>query len=402
MSTIGPTGRDLIQYAVRRGFIPQSDAPSFENNIIYLSSRNGVQADHLLVIMAKESVGINPNAGESCFGLIQFCRPDLWGFRKGMTAVQQTAPGGPIDKYFSTEPNKPQTLHTRDLASLYLCVLCPAYKNLGRNEPINQRECNVSGQSSYLVDSSGQITKVSLERGLLRFVQELLGKEPQIPGPATGAPNPNGVYTAGGNFLAGVGTFLAISASRSFTPMPTTQNEAMRFLGGILQPIQASLNGSSFGATSPGFMTGGPATSAGALPYPGALSPGAYACPCKGTFTSGFGSRGGRNHNGIDIAAPVGTPIYASLDGRVIFSGWNNGGFGNLVKLQHQDGSETWYAHNSRLLVSTGQTVPQGHPIAEMGSTGRSSGPHLHFEIHISGRAVNPMSYLRTPCPISR
>lgn len=398
MTAIGPTGRDLIQYAVRRGFIPQSDVQAFENNIIYLSSRNGIEADHLLVVMAKESVGLDPNAGKTCFGLIQFCKPEQWGFRKGMTAVEQTAPGGPIDDYFSKEPNRPQTLHVRDLGSVYLCVLCPAYKNLGRNEPIDPDVCNVSGQSSYLRDSSGQITKVSLERGLLRYVEQLLGREVELPGPSTA--NPIGDYAAAGNYLGNTGTFLALSALRTFTPMPVTQDAAMRFLGGIMQPLQAALNGSSFGATSPGFMTGQPTTTAGSLPYPGALSPGTYACPCRGTFTSRFGLRNGRPHNGIDIAAATGTPIYASMDGRVTFAGWNSGGYGNFVKIQHADGSETRYAHNSRILVSTGQTVSQGHHIADMGSTGRSSGPHLHFEIWISGRPVNPMSYLRTPCPL--
>jgi murein DD-endopeptidase MepM/ murein hydrolase activator NlpD len=120
-----------------------------------------------------------------------------------------------------------------------------------------------------------------------------------------------------------------------------------------------------------------------------------YIWPSKGVLTSGYGWRWGRMHKGIDIAAPIGTPIVAAAPGEVIFSGWNSGGYGNLVKIKHDDGSLTLYAHNNRLLVRSGQYVDQGQQIAEMGSTGRSTGPHLHFEIHPSGNgAVNPVSML--------
>ncbi len=120
-----------------------------------------------------------------------------------------------------------------------------------------------------------------------------------------------------------------------------------------------------------------------------------YIWPAKGVFTSGYGRRWGRMHRGIDIAAPIGTPIMAAAPGEVIFSGWNSGGFGNLVKVRHPDGSVTYYAHNNRLLVRQGEYVEQGQQIAEMGSTGRSTGPHLHFEIRVGGtNAVNPVALL--------
>ncbi len=120
-----------------------------------------------------------------------------------------------------------------------------------------------------------------------------------------------------------------------------------------------------------------------------------YIWPANGVFTSGYGWRWGRMHNGIDIAAPVGTPIFAAAAGVVTFAGWNSGGYGNLVEIAHPDGSFTLYAHNQRLLVREGQEVEQGDQIAEMGSTGFSTGPHLHFEIHPAGQgAVNPMAYL--------
>ncbi|MGD1866859.1 MAG: peptidoglycan DD-metalloendopeptidase family protein [Phormidesmis sp.] len=120
-----------------------------------------------------------------------------------------------------------------------------------------------------------------------------------------------------------------------------------------------------------------------------------YVWPTQGTFTSGYGWRWGRMHRGIDVAGPVGTPIVAAAMGVVEQAGWNSGGYGNIVEIRHPDGSMTRYAHNNSLNVSAGQTVRQGQKIAEMGSTGYSTGPHLHFEIHMSGQgAVNPVAHL--------
>ena len=120
-----------------------------------------------------------------------------------------------------------------------------------------------------------------------------------------------------------------------------------------------------------------------------------FSWPAAGKLTSRFGRRWGRMHKGIDIAGPVGTPINAAADGTVISAGWNSGGYGNLVELKHSDGTTTRYGHNSRLSVSVGQTVRQGQQLAEMGSTGHSTGSHLHFEIRpTGGTAVNPIAHL--------
>jgi murein DD-endopeptidase MepM/ murein hydrolase activator NlpD len=117
--------------------------------------------------------------------------------------------------------------------------------------------------------------------------------------------------------------------------------------------------------------------------------------PTRGTFTSGYGWRWGRMHKGIDVANNVGTPIVAALEGQVSFAGWDDGGYGYLVKILHADGSVTLYGHNSRILVSQGQFVQQGQPISQMGSTGRSTGPHLHFEVRPAGQgAINPLNVL--------
>lgn len=121
----------------------------------------------------------------------------------------------------------------------------------------------------------------------------------------------------------------------------------------------------------------------------------AYTWPAKGTLTSGYGWRWGRMHKGIDVANSTGTPVVASAEGTIEKAGWNNGGYGNLVEIRHPDGSTTRYAHNSKILVQPGQQVNQGETIALMGSTGHSTGPHTHFEIHPSGKgAVNPIAML--------
>lgn len=120
--------------------------------------------------------------------------------------------------------------------------------------------------------------------------------------------------------------------------------------------------------------------------------------PAKGRYSSYYGDPrpGGRLHKGIDIAIPNGTgaPIYAAEAGRVIHASWGGSGYGNLIKIDHGSGAETRYAHLSGFAVSNGQTVKKGQLIGYMGSTGKSSGPHLHFEILIGGRNVDPRPYI--------
>jgi murein DD-endopeptidase MepM/ murein hydrolase activator NlpD len=119
-----------------------------------------------------------------------------------------------------------------------------------------------------------------------------------------------------------------------------------------------------------------------------------YIWPAQGVLTSGYGWRWGRLHRGIDIAAPIGTPVLAAASGVVVGAGWHSG-YGNLVKLKHLDGSVTLYGHTNKILVSHGQKVEQGQQIAEMGNTGYSTGSHLHFEIHPeSEEAIDPLVLL--------
>jgi murein DD-endopeptidase MepM/ murein hydrolase activator NlpD len=111
------------------------------------------------------------------------------------------------------------------------------------------------------------------------------------------------------------------------------------------------------------------------------------------TITSLFGQRWGRNHNGVDFDAATGDPVYAAYPGTITHAGWESG-FGNLVIVDHGDGVETYYAHNSEILVSEGDWVDAGSQIANAGNTGRSFGSHVHFEVHVDGRPVEPLNYL--------
>jgi murein DD-endopeptidase MepM/ murein hydrolase activator NlpD len=115
-----------------------------------------------------------------------------------------------------------------------------------------------------------------------------------------------------------------------------------------------------------------------------------------GMVCSPFGMRNGAMHDGVDIAAPAGTPVYAADDGTVIFAGHLHG-YGNVVIVQHSDGYTTVYGHNQRNLVNDGARIARGRQIAEIGASGRATGPNLHFEVRYNNQAENPLAYLPEP-----
>lgn len=118
--------------------------------------------------------------------------------------------------------------------------------------------------------------------------------------------------------------------------------------------------------------------------------------PTTGVVSSPYGLRWGGTdfHPGMDIANDMGTPIVATADGIVEYAGWNSGGYGNMVDINHGNGLMTRYGHAMQVVVSVGQQVKRGQLIAYMGSTGFSTGPHVHYEVHVNGNRVNPISYL--------
>ncbi|MBB4665135.1 peptidoglycan-binding protein [Conexibacter arvalis] len=134
---------------------------------------------------------------------------------------------------------------------------------------------------------------------------------------------------------------------------------------------------------------------AASTPSSGAPSgPVRFLRPVPGGIGDGFGFVGGRRHTGIDLPVGFGTPIGAGGVGTVGYAGWNSGGYGNLVVIRHRLGFESWYAHLSRIAVSVGQPVAGGTVIGWVGSTGRSTGPHLHFEVRRFGTPIDPVPYL--------
>jgi murein DD-endopeptidase MepM/ murein hydrolase activator NlpD len=120
---------------------------------------------------------------------------------------------------------------------------------------------------------------------------------------------------------------------------------------------------------------------------------GVLAWPVNAPITSPFGWRWGRMHEGIDLGAAYGTPVVAAAAGAVIYAGWL-GGYGNLTVIDHGGGLSTAYGHQAHIGVSVGQHVEQGEIIGNVGSTGHSTGPHLHFEVRVNGQAVDPLGYL--------
>ena len=165
---------------------------------------------------------------------------------------------------------------------------------------------------------------------------------------------------------------------RPVEPKPSTST-------GNSSSSSGSNSGSSGGSSSSGnsSSSGKPSTSSGKFIHP---------LKGAGTVSSGYGSRWGSFHKGIDYAAPAGTPVYASAAGQVIYSGYNNGGYGKLVIIDHGNGYQTYYAHNSSLYVNVGTYVSQGQHIAAVGSTGDSTGNHVHFEVRKNGTPINPTS----------
>jgi murein DD-endopeptidase MepM/ murein hydrolase activator NlpD len=143
---------------------------------------------------------------------------------------------------------------------------------------------------------------------------------------------------------------------------------------------------------------GGAESASGAL-WNVPRAPRQFAWPLwSGKVTSGFGMRHGAMHQGIDIAAPAGTTVHAADAGVVAFAGRLNG-YGNTVIIRHSDNYATVYGHNARILVSEGSAVARGQSIAEVGTSGRTTGPNLHFEVRYDNHAYNPLSYLAPPGP---
>jgi murein DD-endopeptidase MepM/ murein hydrolase activator NlpD len=186
------------------------------------------------------------------------------------------------------------------------------------------------------------------------------------------------------------------AAVREFGIEPGRFNQAEQGVGGPYEPVPATDN------ADPRFLELFTTwRQLDQLQQGVAAIPSAFPLHNAVNFTSGFGVRSdpfrGRAamHPGIDLAGPLGTPVYATADGVVDRSEWNNGGYGNLVEIDHGQGIQTRYGHLSQRIAVAGQRIHRGDLIGLMGSTGRSTGSHLHYEVRIDGRAVNPVPFLQ-------
>jgi murein DD-endopeptidase MepM/ murein hydrolase activator NlpD len=229
--------------------------------------------------------------------------------------------------------------------------------------------------NAELEDMSGQELIISHETHLLRIVgtREEVYTE-VIPFDTMYIEDPNMYTTSSRVVTAGVDGFDTITANISYI--------SGRESGRVILDVENTLE---------------PITQVIAQ---GTLTPPTFIRPFWGRVSSRFGMRrhpiyrDNRFHSGVDFSGPIGSPIVASSDGVVTFAGTRSG-YGLCVEIRHPNGISTLYAHNSRNLVRVGQHVKQGELIARVGNTGRSTGPHVHFEVIVNGRAVNPFNYIR-------
>jgi murein DD-endopeptidase MepM/ murein hydrolase activator NlpD len=164
------------------------------------------------------------------------------------------------------------------------------------------------------------------------------------------------------------------------------------FDGGYGAHVEAAVIGFQRWAHLPADGVAGPATLSALRRQPIPRSPLRLQRPVSARLGDVFGPRGNRFHTGVDFEAGRGDPIHAAGAGRVIFAGYNAGGYGRLVVIRHARGVTTWYAHLSRFAVHRGERVRAGQLVGRVGATGNATGPHLHFEVRLRGAAVNPLT----------
>jgi murein DD-endopeptidase MepM/ murein hydrolase activator NlpD len=211
----------------------------------------------------------------------------------------------------------------------------------------------------------------------------------QRPVPVTGAPRT--YVVARGDTLYAIARHYGVSVGRLMTANSISDPRDLRI--GQRLVIPGAYQAASIASAAPGLES--------AMPYHGIRGDRQFAWPvADGTVTSGFGIRGGVMHEGVDIAAPVGTPVLAAGGGTVIFCGRLHG-YGNTIIIQHGPHYVTVYGHDERNLVREGEQVRRGQEIGEIGTTGHTTGANLHFEVRRDNIARNPLAYLPDPPPAS-
>lgn len=396
----------VLQRAVARQWIPSADVEKVRARIGQLAAKYQFSVDDFATLSLIESYGLNPRADNGfCTGIIQFCRGQgavTVGRSieeiKQLPVLQQL---DLVDRYFQGPPRVRQGA---DLVDLYLGVLYPAGVSIrDTNTPIP-----VPGQQArILYDSSGRITRSSIRAGLLRNASAKLGSPigspsaAPLPGDFTGSSTPSSTASS----ISGVPS--VVVKRTNCDPPPPDQIERITYTGcENLHVVQSGGGGLGAGAAAPGVsgMGEGAVSLTNGKPYQGILpSGGFFAVPMKpGSFqvSSRFGPRWGRLHRGVDMAAPIGVPIYAAADAVItdvcLERQWGGcGGFGMVVYMRHSNGWTTIYAHLNSVSVRKGQQVRKQDQIGTCGTTGSSTGPHLHFETRRpDGRAIDPQTII--------
>jgi hypothetical protein len=418
-----PVGEDIINASPHI-----QDKPAFIEGINKISDELGISRDYLPIIMVTETGidgTINPAAkNDYCGGLIQFCNgPNAGAAEVGvdahtiasMSAMDQLPL---IRQYLSTKG----IAKGQDLVTTYLAILYPAAMDASRGERL---ENTIPEQAPHLYGPGGSLSKETIEAGLLgkaKVSGSSIGGASAIAGDSKFTPLPNKAGSNGSsNSPASLGTnggaIIIGTYTRDCTKTPPwdwTMQGGKIYRGCALRITTLGVQGGQsstpmYGAVSSSSTTKAKLTNA--VMGKGVVPPkaGSILNPVPGVpLTSPFGMRTHpiygtqKMHAGIDLAAEEGTPILAALDGVVSekgLSGSLTSGYGYYIAVKHNDGSvsETFYAHLRELPdIAVGTPVKAGQVIASMGTTGGSTGPHLHFEVKdAGGNVIDPESVMQ-------
>lgn len=431
-----------VEDSIRKRYIDAAEGERVKKSIKNISGKYRFPEEWLVKMILVEAEGFNAKRGGACVGVVQACQGEStldkyiysnggYNWWRNLKPSQQIEAWGNhyLDYWIKTAKGRTPTSQ----GELMLINILPArYVDLARGR-ITADTPMKSRQASFLYTDynpktgrrtgGGYWSANSASRGMDIKTQQVLGNSVlgDLANATVNAANQVGslaqdAASAISNGLATLSSGIqsALLTGQNCPPPPYTQQDRIIYPGCLQKAANPIFgNGLGSGASAPGVNSinnsqGGQNTVSNSEPYTGELKPGGFINPMKkGTYTvtSGFGWRWGRMHRGIDLGGKTGTPIYASADGvvqRVINScpldGYKGsscgGGYGNQVILAHSNDS-TLYAHLNSVNVANGQRVKQGQQIGTLGDSGSSTAEHLHFEVRINGKAVDPASRIR-------
>ena len=434
-----------LTYSINKGYINSAEADRTRKVVQTISAKHGMPEEWLVKLVFVEASGFNPRAGGRCVGVVQLCRGNnrvesAGGIREigGYQGFINAGPAKQLelwDKYYLSYWLRLAKRNPQSQGELMLVNILPArYLDIAAGRA-NGNTRQATNQASFLYTDfnpatgrrtgGGYWSANSASKGMDYKVKSILGSGVGnlLTDSTVASSNTLGnlVTNAGevinqalGNLGAGIQS--ALLRGENCPPPLYTQQDRIIYPGCLKKTSNPIFgNGLGSGSSAPGVTSikpneeGSQVAAGNTEPYKGELKPGGLINPMKkGTYrvTSRFGPRWGRQHRGIDLGAPIGTPIYASADGIVSktvttcpvngFRGNNCGNFyGNQIIINHR-GSNTLYAHLASVKVTKGQTVKQGQQIGTVGNSGSSTGAHLHFETRLDGRgAVNPDNLIK-------